>query len=174
MDAVCGRLVETLVALHGVNPEAVGLGDYGRPEGYAARQLRRWTGQWELIGAEHHGDAALELRRRLTSRMPSQGSTSIVHGDYRIDNVILTLTTSEGQRCDPVVAAVVDWELSTLGDPVADVAMMCAYRDPVFDLIIGEPSAWTSPRIPGAPSLAQAYVAAGGVPLRDRLRPIPA
>jgi aminoglycoside phosphotransferase (APT) family kinase protein len=48
-----GRLVETLAALHGVNPEAVGLGDYGRPDGYAARQLRRWTGQWELIGADH-------------------------------------------------------------------------------------------------------------------------
>ena len=151
VDAVSGRLVETLAALHGVNPEAVGLGDYGRPDGYAARQLRRWTGQWELIGADHHGGAALELSRRLTSRMPSQGSTSIVHGDYRIDNVILTLATGEGQQ----------------PDPVADVAMMCAYRDPVFDLIIGEPSAWTSPRIPRAASLAEAYAAAGGVPLRD-------
>ena len=60
-----------------------------------------------------------------------------------------------------------DWELSTLGDPVADVAMMCAYRNPVFDLIVGEPSAWTSPRIPGVPSIAQGYTAAGGVALRD-------
>jgi aminoglycoside phosphotransferase (APT) family kinase protein len=167
VNAVSVRLVETLAALHRVDPEAVGLGDYGRPDGYAARQLRRWTGQWELIGAEHHGDAALELSRRLTSNMPTQGSSSIVHGDYRIDNVILTLATGKGQQPDPVVAAVVDWELSTLGDPVADVAMMCAYRDPVFDLIIGEPSAWTSPRIPGAASLAQAYAAAGGVSLRD-------
>jgi aminoglycoside phosphotransferase (APT) family kinase protein len=166
VDAVSGRLVETLAALHRVDPEAVGLGDYGRPDGYAARQLRRWTGQWELIGAGHHGGAALELSRRLTSKMPSQGSASIVHGDYRIDNVILTLASGAEQQPDPVVAAVVDWELSTLGDPVADVAMMCAYRDPVFDLIIGAPSAWTSPRIPGTSSLAQAYAAAGGVPLR--------
>jgi aminoglycoside phosphotransferase (APT) family kinase protein len=167
VEAVSARLVETLAALHRVDPEAVGLGDYGRPDGYAARQLRRWTGQWELIGADHHGDAALELSRRLTSRMPAQGSTSIVHGDYRIDNVILTLATGEGQQPAPVVAAVVDWELSTLGDPVADVAMMCAYRHPVFDLITGEPSAWTSPRILAAGSLAEAYAAAGGAPLRD-------
>lgn len=89
-----------------------------------------------------------------------------MHGDFRIDNAILTLANDDGPRRDPDVAAVVDWELSTLGDPVADVAMMCAYRDPVFDLIIGEPSAWTSPRIPDVPALAHAYLAAGGAPLR--------
>jgi aminoglycoside phosphotransferase (APT) family kinase protein len=167
VGTVSHRLVETLAALHRVDPEAVGLADYGRPDGYAARQLRRWGGQWELVGADHHSVAAKELSRRLTSRTPSQGATSIVHGDFRIDNVILTRTAEDELRRGPQVAAVVDWELSTLGDPIADVAMMCAYREPVFDLIVGEPSAWTSPRILGASSLVQAYTAAGGVPLRD-------
>lgn len=163
VDTASHRLVETLVALHKVEPEAVGLGDYGRPDGYAARQLHRWAGQWELVGASENHAAAVELGRRLRSQIPSQGSSSIVHGDYRIDNVILTHSWGQGLR----VAAVVDWELSTLGDPVADVAMMCAYRDPALDLILGEPSAWTSPRIPGIESLAEAYAAAGGVQLRD-------
>ncbi|MTD53691.1 phosphotransferase [Amycolatopsis sp. RM579] len=162
VGTVTRRLVETLAALHRVDPESVGLAGYGRPDGYAARQLRRWTGQWELVGAPDHGVAATELSRRLSSHTPAQGGTSIVHGDYRIDNVLLTLVDD-----DPEVAAVVDWELSTLGDPVADVAMMCAYRDPVFDLIVGAPSAWTSARIPGIAELTQAYTAAGGVPLRD-------
>jgi aminoglycoside phosphotransferase (APT) family kinase protein len=116
-----------------------------------------------LVGASENNAAAIELGRRLRSQIPSQGSSSIVHGDYRIVNVILTHSERLGLR----VAAVVDWELSTLGDPVADVAMMCAYRDPALDLILGEPSAWTSPRVPGIESLAEAYAAAGGVQLRD-------
>ncbi len=160
---VSRRLIDALAALHRVDPELVGLADFARSDGYAARQLRRWGGQWELIGDDSHALAARELSRRLGANVPAQGTTSIVHGDYRIDNVILTLDADE----DPRVAAVVDWELSTLGDPVADVAMMCAYRDPVFDLIVGEPSAWTSPRLPDVTSLAQAYATAGGVPLRD-------
>jgi aminoglycoside phosphotransferase (APT) family kinase protein len=62
---------------------------------------------------------------------------------------------------------VVDWELSTIGDPVADVAMMCVYRHPAFDLVLGGPTAWTSPRLPDADALAAAYEAAGGVPLAN-------
>lgn len=157
------RLVETLAALHRVAPDTVGLENYGRPDGYAARQLRRWTGQWELVGSDENNAAAAELSSRLGSAVPGQGVTGIVHGDFRIDNVILTL----GDGHAPKVAAVVDWELSTLGDPVADVAMMCAYRDPVFDLIVGEPSAWTSSRIPDIPALVRTYTEAGGVALRD-------
>ena len=65
------------------------------------------------------------------------------------------------------MAAVIDWELSTIGDPVADVAMMCAYRHPPFDLVMGAPSAWTSAAAPPAPELAAGYEAAGGVPLDD-------
>ncbi|WP_406034209.1 phosphotransferase family protein [Nocardioides sp. NBC_00163] len=162
VGTVSRRLIEALAALHRVDAEKVGLAGFGRPDGYAARQLRRWTGQWELIGDGSHAVAAAELSRRLAASMPAQGTTSIVHGDYRIDNVILGLDADD----DPRVAAVVDWELSTLGDPIADVAMMCTYRHPVFDLIVGQPSAWTSPRIPDISSLAQAYATAGGVSLR--------
>jgi aminoglycoside phosphotransferase (APT) family kinase protein len=92
-----------------------------------------------------------------------QRNSSILHGDYRIDNTILDLAIGR----PPSIAAVVDWELSTIGDPIADVAMMCAYRHPVFDLIVGVPSAWTSPLLPGVADLATLYESAGGVTLAD-------
>ena len=99
----------------------------------------------------------------LAEHLPEQQSAGIVHGDFRIDNTLLALDGPGSPR----VTAVVDWELSTIGDPVADVATMLAYRHPAFDLIMGAPSAWTSPRLPDAPTLAAAYVAAGGLPLVD-------
>jgi aminoglycoside phosphotransferase (APT) family kinase protein len=155
---VTRRLVETLANLHRVDHVAAGLATFGRPDGYAARQLQRWTGQWELItGARPE---AAELIERLSASLPNQAAVSLVHGDYRIDNTLLRL---EGRpSAEPRVAAVVDWELSTIGDPVADVAMMVAYRDPAFDLIVGEPSAWTSPRLPSADTLLALYESSGG------------
>ncbi|GAA5122410.1 phosphotransferase family protein [Alloalcanivorax gelatiniphagus] len=159
LSSVVGELMATLAALHRVDPARIGLGDFGRPDGYAERQLRRWAGQWERVGPDSLSRLAAEVVDALGAALPVQRASSIVHGDYRIDN---TLLTSDGG-----VAAVVDWELSTLGDPVADVALMCAYRDPAFDLILGTPSAWTSPRLPAAAALATAYEAAGGVTLSD-------
>jgi len=161
VDGVATRLVETLAALHRVDYRAVGLDGFGRPDGYAERQVRRWSRQWELVGAADLAPLAAEICTRLTSALPAQASTSIVHGDYRIDNTILRL----GGGDPPRVEAVVDWELSTIGDPVADVAMMVAYRHAIFDLVIGAPSAWTSPRLPTPSKLATAYEAAGGAPL---------
>jgi aminoglycoside phosphotransferase (APT) family kinase protein len=161
-----GALASTLAALHHVDHVAVGLERFGRPDGYAARQLRRWAGQWEIVGAAFPApvaDAAASLVSTLGDRLPRQASTGIVHGDYRIDNTLLDLAGT----VTPRVASVVDWELSTIGDPVADVAMMCVYRHPALDLVIGEPTAWTSPRLPAAAGLAAAYEAAGGVPLVD-------
>ena len=158
LAAVTASLVETLVALHRVDHVAVGLERFGRPDGYAERQFRRWRGQWELVSTPAQRGPDAELVRRLEAALPAQRSTGIVHGDYRIDNTLL----------DPAggsVAAVVDWELATIGDPVADVAMMCAYRDPAFDLIVGEAAAWTSPRLPEPAALAARYEAAGGIPL---------
>ena len=164
VTAVGDRLVETLAALHRVDHVAVGLERFGRPDGYAARQLRRWSGQWELVGDYDAPTraAAAALEARLAAALPEQRAVGIVHGDYRIDNTLLRFNGDA-----PEVAAVVDWELSTIGDPVADLAMMCAYRHPAFDLIMGNPSAWTSPRLPDAGSLAAAYEAAGGVKLVD-------
>lgn len=153
------RLIGTLAQLHAVDPVEVGLEGHGRPGGYAERQVRRWSGQWELVGTDPLQALATETGRLLASAIPDQRSSGIVHGDYRIDNTILNL---DG---DAQIAAVVDWELSTLGDPVADVALMCVYRHPALDLVLGAPSAWTSDRLPEPAALAAAYEAAGGVPL---------
>lgn len=156
------HLVATLAALHAVDHEAVGLATFGRPDGYAARQLRRWSGQWAIVGTDtgtSTSGAAEALAERLRSSIPDQAHRSIVHGDYRSDNTLVDL--ADGGR----VKAIVDWELSTIGDPVADVALMCAYRHPALDLILGFPSAWTSPRLPQADDIAATYERAGGVPL---------
>jgi aminoglycoside phosphotransferase (APT) family kinase protein len=155
---VVGNLLTTLATLHRVDHVAVGLSDFGRPDGYASRQLRRWSGQWETVGVNEHRALATSVIEGLARSMPTQSATAIVHGDFRIDN---TLVSNTG------IAAVVDWELSTIGDPVADVAMMCAYRHQPFDLVVGQPGAWTSPRLPDADGLAAGYEAAGGVTLAE-------
>ncbi|MBJ7357768.1 phosphotransferase family protein [Nocardioides sp.] len=142
-------LVGALAALHAVDPLTVGLGDYGRHEGYAARQVRRWSGQWTSMDADE--PRADRLLAWLAERVPEQSGLAVVHGDYRVDNVLL-------DRDDPGhVLAIVDWELSTLGDPVADLATMCAYRHSALDLVLGIPAAWTSPRFPSGDDLRHAY-----------------
>jgi len=160
---VARSLIEVLAALHRVDYTHVGLEDFGRPDGYAQRQLGRWTAQWDIVGDSRLGKLAAAVRSRLAEMVPEQRSTSIVHGDFRIDNTLVDLRSPTG----PHLTAVVDWELSTIGDPVADVAMMCGYRSKSFDLVVGEPSAWTSDRLPNVDRLAAAYEAAGGVPLAD-------
>lgn len=165
LDLAVEALSETLAALHHVDHVAVGLERFGRPDAYAERQLKRWSGQWEIVGTELPDDVralAHDLRDRLGERLPQQHATGIVHGDYRLDNTLVRV----GEDA-VTVEAVVDWELSTIGDPVADIAQMCVYRDPSFDLVIGEPCAWTSARLPDVDGLAAAYEKAGGVPLRD-------
>ena len=155
-------LVATLASLHRVDHDAVGLTGFGRPDGYAGRQLRRWTSQWDLVAPKDVKARGVTLAVQLAASVPRQRSTAIVHGDYRIDNTLVSLAAP-----GPRVVGVVDWELSTIGDPVADVAMMCAYRHPAFDLIVGEPSAWTSSRWPSVPDLASCYEKMGGHPLVD-------
>lgn len=153
------ELVRVLAALHEVDPAAVGLGDFGRPEGYLARQLRRWRQQWDHVRGRDLPDLDL-LHARLEERLPAEGAATIVHGDYRVDNTLLT------PRADRVLA-VVDWEMSTLGDPLADVATMCAYQHPDFDHLAGEPAACTSPRWPRAERIAEDYARASGRDLGD-------
>lgn len=147
-------LIDTLVGLHRVDFVAAGLGDFGRTQGYGARQLRRWSGQWEHMEADN--PLADKLLRLLEQSVPEQGSCSLVHGDFRVDNTILD-EDDIGQ-----VLAVVDWELSTLGDPVADVAMMCAYRHPALDAVLGFSAAWTSDRFPDADALCSTYESHSG------------
>jgi aminoglycoside phosphotransferase (APT) family kinase protein len=117
--AVAGRsLVDTLAELHALEPDAVGLADLGRQHGYAERQLRRWYAQFNS-SKEREVPVIDEVHHRLSRRLPSQGRTTIVHGDYRIDNCILA--------ADGTVRAVLDWELCTLGDPLADLGLLLVY-----------------------------------------------
>ncbi|MCW2765453.1 MAG: acyl-CoA dehydrogenase [Nocardioides sp.] len=151
-------LVSALAALHRVDYQSIGLERFGRPRGYAARQLRRWSGQWDIVSA---GDSTLadRLLRRLADSIPDQRHSTIVHGDFRIDN---TLVAGD----DPgVVRAIVDWELSTIGDPVADVALMCAYRHSGLNLVLGTSAAWTSARLPPVDVLAELYEATADIRL---------
>ncbi len=114
---------ETLAALHEVDFEAIGLSNYGRTEGYAARQLKRWSEQYE--SSKTCQIAAMDkLIAWLKASVPSRDEASITHGDYRISNVMFELTA-------PHIIAVLDWELSTLGHPLADLGYVCmAYRTP--------------------------------------------
>ena len=119
-------LVDTLAALHAVDADAVGLGDLGRRERYCGRQLKRWSGQWHKVRTRDIPEI-MQAHDRLEADIPPQVRTTIVHGDYRIDNVIVDH--------DGDVAAVVDWELCTLGDPLADLGMLWVYwQDPEEDL----------------------------------------
>ena len=111
---VSEHVVDILANLHLLNCDEVGLGDLGRKEAYLERQLKRWTKQWEA--SKTHDVLAMEESTRLLSmNMPEQIGASVVHGDYRLGNMII----SSGQ-----VAAVLDWELCTLGDPLADVGYL--------------------------------------------------
>jgi aminoglycoside phosphotransferase (APT) family kinase protein len=151
-------LIHTLAALHDVDHRAVGLGEFGRPDGYLTRQINRWASQWEHVKPDGRTDVT-DLVRALHERVPADPDTTVVHGDFRIDNTIV--------GTDHSVLAVVDWELSTLGDPLSDVALMCAYRHPAFDLVQGHATAWTSPRWPTADELAQRYSKLSGRALVD-------
>jgi aminoglycoside phosphotransferase (APT) family kinase protein len=118
--AIADSLVDTLVDLHAVEPGAVGLGDFGRPEGFLQRQLRRWKKQ--LDGSRSRDlDGADRLHDRLAAALPDSGDPAIIHGDYRLDNVLV----DAGDR----ITAVLDWEMSTLGDPLTDLALLVAYAE---------------------------------------------
>ncbi|MFD1814826.1 phosphotransferase family protein [Rhodococcus gannanensis] len=153
-------LVRVLADLHSVDHNAVGLGEFGRPDGFVARQVKLWAGQWDRVKTRELPDVA-RLHARLAESIPESSAASIVHGDFRIDNTILDSGDAS------TVKAVVDWEMSTLGDPLTDAALMCVYRTPVFDLVLGSQAAWTSPRLPSPDELAQTYATASGRDLGD-------
>lgn len=123
-------LVDTLAALHAVDIEAVGLADLSRHEGYLARQLKRWYGQWQ---SQRTRDLPTvdEVHDELLRRIPEQGPATLVHGDYRLDNCMV--------NDDGDVVAVLDWEICTLGDPLADLGLLMVYWNGPHD----DPSAWT-------------------------------
>jgi aminoglycoside phosphotransferase (APT) family kinase protein len=116
-SAIYAELNAVMARLHAIEPDAVGLGDYGRHGGYYERQIARWIKQYR--GAETEVIPAMEaLIERLPGRMPKTETVAIAHGDYRLENVMFHPT-------EPRIIAVLDWELSTLGDPIADLAYNC-------------------------------------------------
>jgi len=113
--AMYEQLVDTLADLHNIDPDAAGLGDFGKPGNYFERQVARWTRQYR----DSQTDDLPEMERLieyLPASLPEQSRLAIVHGDYRIDNVLY--------RTDGTLAAVLDWELATLGDPLADFSYL--------------------------------------------------
>jgi aminoglycoside phosphotransferase (APT) family kinase protein len=152
--AISERMVDTLVALHAVEPASVGLGDFGRPDGFLERQVRRWKQQ---LDASRSRDlpGIDELHERLAGSVPAQGDPTIVHGDFRLDNLLVT--------SDDEVSAVLDWEMATLGDPLTDVALLEAYQ--TLPLMMDSVAVSDVSRTPGfisGPELRQRYAAASG------------
>lgn len=133
-QAMADELIDVMVELHAVEPAAVGLGDLGKTEGYLERQLRRWLGQSEKANDSVRTDRLPELAHRLGQSIPTSPPARIVHGDYRMDNCVFD-AENPGR-----IKAVLDWELSTLGDPIADLALSVLYW--------GDPDGATMPLIP--------------------------
>ncbi|MET0558546.1 MAG: phosphotransferase family protein [Solirubrobacterales bacterium] len=157
--AIGERVADTLVAIHAVDPDAAGLNDLGRKEDYVARQLHRWQGQWEKSKTREL-PAIDRVHDALAARIPAQGPATVVHGDYRLDNMILT---DAGE-----VAAVVDWELCTLGDPLADVGLLMAYWPERGEetIALGQP-ANLAPGFPTREEIAARYAEGSGRDLSD-------
>ena len=125
IGAIGASIADTLATLHAVDVEAVGLGDLARHEGYIDRQLRRWSQQFHdmLVNDEDYDGIVDEVGKELAANIPEQKGVSIVHGDYRLDNTVI--------GDDGKVRAILDWEICTLGDAMADVGvLMCYWNDP--------------------------------------------
>jgi aminoglycoside phosphotransferase (APT) family kinase protein len=144
--AVFEAMLDVLAGLHAVDPAAVGLADFGKPGNYFARQVARWSQQWGLskTGEVPAMDALLDW---LPRQVPADDETTLVHGDYRLGNLILDAR-------EPRVVAVLDWELSTLGHPLADLAYHC-----IFDVIGAGLEGGGDARRPGIPSEAEVVAA---------------
>ena len=139
-EALGMDVIDVLAKLHLLDPDRVGLGELGRKEAYLARQLKRWNKQWEASKTHEIPEMLLE------TQMPEQIGASIVHGDYRLGNMIV-----HGGR----ILAVLDWELCTLGDPLADVGYLL--------------NSWVQPGEPGTELIPAVPTAAGGFPTREAL-----
>ncbi len=159
--AMAFAMIDTLRDLHDVDPAAIGLGDFGRPDGFLARQVKRWAKQLdssrsrELPGID-------ELRDRLLASVPAQRAAGIVHGDFRLDNLIIDPATG-------AVAAVLDWEMATLGDPLADLGLLLTYWDALGGRRGGPPDGATGrPDNPVADGLGEAAGFPSGAELVNR------
>ncbi|MCF6522513.1 phosphotransferase family protein [Streptomyces sp. JJ36] len=146
-------LPDTLVALHAVDPEKAGLGDFGRPEGFLERQLRRWGKQ---LDASRSRDlpGIDELHRSLGEKLPASPAPAVVHGDFRLDNVLA--------GPDDRIAAVLDWEMSTLGDPLTDLGLLVMYSERWGTSASPVATTQLAPGHPEPGELVERYAAASG------------
>lgn len=151
--AISEKLIDVLATLHAVDPATVGLADFGRPEGFLVRQVDRWRRQ---LAASHSRDlpAADRLHAELAARIPESAPAGIVHGDFRLDNLLI----DENDR----PTALIDWEMSTLGDPLTDLALMLVYHRVAIDLGPLVPDASTAPGYLDERATVQRYAAATG------------
>ncbi|HEY8545453.1 MAG TPA: phosphotransferase family protein [Acidimicrobiales bacterium] len=148
------QMASVLARIHAVDVDAVGLGDLGRKDAYLERQLKRWHRQWEQSKTREL-PVVDEVHAELAARAPEQGAATIVHGDYRLDNCLI------GK--DGSIKAVLDWELCTLGDPLADVGLLLVYwTDPEDEAAALGDSATTLEGFPSRAELTAAYAEASG------------
>jgi len=154
--AIADALIRGLVAVHGVAYQEVGLGDLGRPTGYLARQVSRWKSQWDLVATRDLPQVE-RLQRGLVAATPTESDATIVHGDYRLDNTIL-------DPLDPTtLAAIVDWEMATIGDPLADVGLLLVYWDPACASVMPEGHSIAANRgFPAVGEVAETYATLSG------------
>jgi aminoglycoside phosphotransferase (APT) family kinase protein len=149
------ELIETLASIHTVDPEAVGLADFGRPDGFTRRQVNRWAGQFqwafEVTMEEREVPEIFEATEWLTDNVPENHPETLVHGDFKLDNVMFAPGTP------PALTAVFDWELSTLGDPLTDLGWLCSF--------------WRDPKDPepAVPELGSTFTERDGYPTRQTL-----
>ncbi|MGY1834960.1 phosphotransferase family protein [Blastococcus sp. SYSU DS0510] len=159
--AVGERLVDVLADLHSVDHDAVGLSDFGRPEGFAARQVRRWTKQWDAT-RDRDRPGLDALAARLAETVPTTQGSGIVHGDYRLDNCLLD--PAEPGR----IKAVLDWEMSTVGDPLTDLGMMLVYWPEAGEQRPSSQSPVTTlPGFPTRQQVAERYAGRTGTDLSE-------
>ena len=161
--AATDELIDVLARLHAVDFEAVGLGQLGRPAGFLQRQVDRWCTQWEK-SKQRDLPAVDEVARRLQRSIPSRTDVSIVHGDYSFNNTMWS-------RTDPTrMVAVLDWEMSTLGDPLTDLGMVSVYWGEAGALMWRSRSPQPHRLNPGFPAvehLLARYEATSGRSIRD-------
>jgi len=153
-------MVDTLADLHTTDPQKIGLGEYGKPQDYCARQIARWTKQYKLSETDEipEMDALIAW---LPETVPDQHASGIVHGDYRLDNMIFHAEQNS-------VAAVLDWELSTLGDPIADFSyFVLNWHNPSDGRAGLGGKDLKALGIPSAEEVTQRYVERTGYPVPD-------
>ncbi|GAA2342527.1 phosphotransferase family protein [Saccharopolyspora halophila] len=155
-----GQLMDVLADLHSIDPASVGLGEFGRPEGFLQRQVKRWRKQLEA-SASREVPGIEQLAERLASSVPDTPRTGIVHGDYRLDNVIVD--------ADQRITAVLDWEMATIGDPLTDLGILVVYWEGFSGLSDNPIAKGVGPEydFPSARELLDRYAARSELDLSD-------